>query len=1159
MKKNKWLRLFSTVMALVIIIASLPLIANAEETTVHFGVFSDAHFFADSLKGDNRQAYKDFTIAKSKEYTENYSLVNNALDGILRNAEMDGADYLLIPGDMTKDGEYESHVALAKILEDWQAKTGIPVFVTNGNHDVNNSNACTFVNGVKEEGRKTTPEEFREIYKNLGFDKADAFFTPKGYSKDYDGIKGGMLSYAADLGDAYRLIVVDTSIYSVDNGAKETEHLTDGQVGDDLLKWVVAQANEATAKGKTPLVMQHHNLVPHMDIEEATFWAFVCWDWERIADTYADAGIHYVFTGHLHASDTSAYVSDNGEEITDILSPTLTGYPNYFRTMDITTDGKNTTLEMVNHDIDEYQPVVSEDGKEYPKPYKYTASMDQTFGNDIGDFAERTIGNLIYDYFGQIQEAGGIINFLTFMGIDVEKLLIDLIGTNGLAVGKANILTVSGNAMSFIRDLDSQIMANYVSDPKGTMDKLMSLIDKLLNMQVSSYPCTLNAELLGKEYYTGKPCTLGEYATSALLLYYGGDENCYGEPGYEYLEDTIKKFYTGENAELVFTTLIDVLLNDLIEDELLANLDFNVDALFPQGTAFFITAKLIQKIIETALGGNNSYLNLINSVLGLSVVPEGYNSINDILDTLLLKKYLTKSQYVAWGATMGWMIKSLIFDENPEKKGDNNITVTYSGKKPVEATQENYRLPSNVVMNLTDDNTTSVTITWATKYSITDTDIELIDYSANPQFSGKATKSKNIVSSYESTHRSYPGANFGFIGFFDLSKEYIKHVITLKDLEPGKKYSYRVGSEKYGWWSEAGTITMSGGDKEAFTFIGITDPQAQCESQYETYAGVMKAATALYSDARFTVSSGDQVDLGTTSKQWSYFFNSTNTFMNMPFMPATGNHEDDGAVLKENFTLPGVPKQDETTGTYYSYDYNGVHFTVLNTNDLDDDKDLSDAQINWLKEDIKGSNARWKVVILHKALYANGIYYKDKETVALRQQLSVLLPSLGVDLVLQGHNHVYTRTDVMKANCVVPCNTETVKYNGQEYKMKVNPNGTIYSIVNSSSVKEYTMANQKDCDKYYPTAECVVDNEYPMFAAITVDGDNLYYSAYQVKDGKAELADSFGIKKDGDPTKNIFDKLMEFILGKLNIKYTWKIGNFFLRIFAPVIKLISRV
>lgn len=1164
MKKAVWFKISAVLLAVVILCASMPLVFAEEETTIHIGVFSDVHYYPNALKGNNCDAYKNFTYLSGKEYTENNALLDNALLGveaILSQAEEEGAEYLLIPGDMTKDGELEGHQELAEKLEAWQARTGIPVFVTNGNHDVNNPNATSFADGTQKKGNMTSPEQFREIYKNLGFDKADATYTPANYPEE----KGGMLSYAADLGDAYRLIVVDSCMYSEDNGAENNEKLTDGRVGEPLLNWVKDQAAQAEKDGKTVLLMQHHNLVPHMDIEEATFFAFVLQDWEQVADAYADAGIHYIFSGHLHASDTSSYVSDNGERITDILSPTLTGYPNFFRGVDVTTDGKDTTLNMTNYDIDDESlglpQITSELGETYDRPYRLTQSFEQTFGNNIGDYLERIFKKLIDTYFAEIQQAGGIIPFLKTMGLDVEQLLVGLIGTNGISVAGTDILTVRTNAMGLINDIDKQIMEHYISDPEGTLATLMEYINRLLNIKVSDYPATLNKELLGVDI-NEDGCTFGEFATTALLLYYGGDEDVYGKAGYEYIKDTLDSFESGELTETVFTTLIDTVLG-LAKDEILANIDLNPGSIFPDGTVFSLLGKLLQAITVKAFGGNNSLTNIVETILGLDVVPDKYGSIEDILNTLLLNKYLTDNQYEAWGITISWMIKSLVFDENPDVAQDNNITITYSGKEDVDVSKETYRLPNDVVMTLGDDSSTSVTISWITKYSITDSDIELIPYSASPSFTGKATKGEGITSEYEIEKLSYPGADLGVFSFLPYYRDFVKHTVTLTGLTPGEKYSYRVGSAERGWWSDAGVITTAGDG--AFTFINITDPHAQNPKHYEAYGEVMAAAKELYPDAAFTVSNGDQVDAGANMKHWSSFFNSSDTFMSMPFMPTSGNLEKKGAVLNNYFNLPNVPDQDEETGTYYSYDYNNVHFTVLNTNDLEDDK-LSKAQLSWLENDVRNSDADWHIVVLHKALYANGSYYDDDETVGLRNQLSALLPYLGVDLVLEGHNHVYTRTDVMNSNCVVPTETTTEEYNGSSYEMKLNPSGTVYSVICSAGVKDYAEISTSETNKSFPEAESIMGDEYPMFSAITVDGNSLYYDAYQVIDGKAVKADSFGIKKNADAQSpaeklgdNFLSRIISSILSSLNVKITWKLQNFIMKLLAPLIKALGSI
>lgn len=1153
MKKRKlWLKVLSVVMAAVLVAASIPFFAVAEESTIRFGVVSDIHLLADSLKNHESEAYQNFVKNSHKEYNEINSLVDNALDGILRNAVENGATYVLLPGDLTKDGELESHKQLAEKLSDFEEETGIPVFVIPGNHDINNSKAVTFENGVKEAAEKTSPEQFREIYADLGYDEADTVFTPA------QGNKGGMLSYTVDLGD-YKLIAIDSCIYSNDNGAENNEHETAGVIGDDLLEWIVDECEDAEADNQTVVAMQHHNLIPHIEIEEATLAPFVVKDWVRIADTYADAGMHYIFTGHLHSNDVASHVSDNGETIYDILTPTLTGFPNYYKIVDFTTYNGEITLDVETKEIDEYQNVVSDNGTVHEKPYKLTYSFERTFGEGgIKDLLTGIIYPFITDLFTEISAEGGLSEYLVSKNLDLEKIIVDALGTNGLAIGDAEILTVSTNLMGFINDLLSQVDEAYINDPEGTNAKLDVILDKVLGFQLSEYPCTLTNEMLGYPL-TGEGCTVGEFATSVLLVYYQGNEDV---SDLAYVNDVLEKFDSGVLFEDLFNFLVNTILHDLLEDEILATLEFNPGELFPDGTVLAVLGNVLQGITETLLGGDNSFTNLIASVLGLSIIPEEYGSLDDIYNTIA-GEYLTFSQFEAWGHTANWMLSSFFYDTNTAD-GGQHATFTYSGPVEVEVTKENYRAPSNIVLTLAEDASTGAYITWLTKYSVTASDIELVPYSTNPVFSGVPTTDSRVKASSKTVERSYPGADLGLpLPLMLYTTEYTQHVIELQNLTPGTKYCYRVGDAEKGWWSETGVIETASGDDGAFTFFYVTDPQSQREDQYATFGGVIETAAATCLDGKFIVSAGDQVDMGVHMKHWQYLLNSTDELLNLPFMPTTGNHEDEGSVITNNFTLPNVPEQELETGVFYSYDYNDTHFTVLNANDIVDDK-LSDKQIEWLKNDISASNKQWKIVVIHKAVYSNGSHYDDGDVVGMRSQLSALLPSLGVDLVLQGHDHVYLRTDVLNANAVVPTRTETVTYDGQDYEMKINPNGTVYSICGTSGVKVYKTKDVEATDELFPRAEAIVDSEYPMFSSITVDGDRLYYNAYQVVDGKAVRVDSFAIENTentavSDKINEKFNSLVSAIFTSTSTEKAWKVTEFFYYILDLILNILWKL
>lgn len=201
---------------------------------------------------------------------------------------------------------------------------------------------------------------------------------------------------------------------------------------------------------------------------------------------------------------------------------------------------------------------------------------------------------------------------------------------------------------------------------------------------------------------------------------------------------------------------------------------------------------------------------------------------------------------------------------------------------------------------------------------------------------------------------------------------------------------------------------------------------------------------------------------------------------------------------------------------FYSYDYNNAHFIVLNTNNLSDSKALSDDQLAWLKADAQASDAQWKIVVLHKALYSNGSHYDDKDVKAMRKQLCGLMPDLGIDIVLQGHDHVYLRTDVMDNNEVVKAEEQKITFGGREYTAKLNPEGTVYVISACAGVKDYQTKDVKDTDKLFPRAEAIYDAHSAVFSAITIDGSKLYFDAYmlddEAKDGATRI-DSFALSK----------------------------------------------
>ena len=73
----------------------------------------------------------------------------------------------------------------------------------------------------------------------------------------------------------------------------------------------------------------------------------------------------------------------------------------------------------------------------------------------------------------------------------------------------------------------------------------------------------------------------------------------------------------------------------------------------------------------------------------------------------------------------------------------------------------------------------------------------------------------------------------------------------------------------------------------------------------------------------------------------------------------------------------------------------------MNTNNLNADGDaLSEAQTEWLLNDLAATDAAFKVVIMHKSIYSAGSHIDDSDVIGLRQQLTGIFADNGVALVL---------------------------------------------------------------------------------------------------------------------------------------------------------------
>ena len=155
----------------------------------------------------------------------------------------------------------------------------------------------------------------------------------------------------------------------------------------------------------------------------------------------------------------------------------------------------------------------------------------------------------------------------------------------------------------------------------------------------------------------------------------------------------------------------------------------------------------------------------------------------------------------------------------------------------------------------------------------------------------------------------------------------------------------------------------------------------------------------------------------------------------IPVMGCLGNHEGYGhgyifdydaygKLFKKYWPYPFYPS-GKMTSFYYSFNYGPVHFSVVDVNDRngnyekpgdkkEEGRNLTLAglrpgtdQYKWLNGDISGSSKPWKIVVFHNPAWAAS---KGRERYQhIRDNLHPLFIEKGIKLVIQGHNHFYSR------------------------------------------------------------------------------------------------------------------------------------------------------
>ncbi|MTD57948.1 purple acid phosphatase family protein [Amycolatopsis pithecellobii] len=282
--------------------------------------------------------------------------------------------------------------------------------------------------------------------------------------------------------------------------------------------------------------------------------------------------------------------------------------------------------------------------------------------------------------------------------------------------------------------------------------------------------------------------------------------------------------------------------------------------------------------------------------------------------------------------------------------------------------------------------------------------------------------------------------------------------VTIDGLKQNTGYSYRIGSGDS--WSP--TYTFKTQDfKGDFDFLFYGDPQIGSSGDVAKdgagWLDTVNVSLAANPDAELLVSGGDQVETANTEAQWNAFL-APEKLRQYPWAATIGNHDVGGKAYEQHFWTPNTDRStpfyngDPTTrsGGDYWFIYKDVLFIDLNSNAYANGAD--DAHIGYVTDVVKnhGAKAKYTVLVYHHSIYSPADHANDSDNQKRRQDFPTAFSNLGVDLVLQGHDHSYSRSYEIK-------NGQKANPDEQPGATHVEqgPGGVIYVTANSASGSKY--------------------------------------------------------------------------------------------------------
>lgn len=484
-------------------------------------------------------------------------------------------------------------------------------------------------------------------------------------------------------------------------------------------------------------------------------------------------------------------------------------------------------------------------------------------------------------------------------------------------------------------------------------------------------------------------------------------------------------------------------------------------------------------------------------------------------------------------------------------------TPTWTQLQRVMAGLQSGKLPYSINMTYNGDPTTRLAFAWFTNPDVKNGKVQIVvkNGDAEPDFSNPTMEIE--ATSADVKDLNYVNSRNGVEGVeVNSKKSYTSHKALATGLTPATTYYFRLGNEE--GWSETGTFTTAATEydaKEGFSFVYITDTQAQDDGMFDVSQKTVHTAMDMVPDASFVLVNGDLVESsGSNNSEWEYeqwFSTMQDVWMNYPLVVIQGNHDTSANsnwtwhFNTDNSFNETSPVKTAMGGTVYSFVQGDALVMVINYEDWKTEGYFA-ALADWMREQVKAhGDVKWRIATFHKNMFTGSrSHQSDNDGKVVRENMLPVFDELDIDLALQGHDHIYEVIGPVDNKSMTLVDgavehVETVEPGG----VRENMTGKAGGVFNVAEGTLYFLNNSAGRKKYEPRDEAAmiealgehgVENYWglfsgkfgqtgePTFSDVTVTSDTIFIDTYTVNDaGEPSLFDSFKVIKENGGTTGV--------------------------------------